>query len=566
MASGNIKKSARIKEIISVIRRHNALSNFSKQIHPQEVRQALEELGPTFIKIGQILSTRPDLMTPEYIHELHKLQDQVPVDDYDTVSSIYQEATGKTLEATFSSFEHKPFASASIGQVHHATLPSGENVVVKIQHPAVAQLVTIDLNLLHQAVKILRFTSESKIIDIRQVYSEIKSSLINEIDTSIEAKNGQDFYKLNNGEGIIRVPRVYPDLCAPRILVNEAMPGSSIRQYLHTDHPVSERRYIVQTLVTNFIKQIFTDRFFHADPHPGNILVAPTDDRHTVTSRSFHKQLGPISTQVTSKQALPPLRLIYLDFGMMGRISPLLAANLRNVVTALALRDEYDITQAVLAICNQTGPVDHNAFRQELAVFLKPFFTTNIVDLNLATILFDIVKLCRRYNLQIKSEAVTLIKAVASLESTIAQLDPNLSLLDIARPFALKEWLQQIDLHASLQDNLLLFGQSLQDVPHIPRKINHLLDTLESGQSQINLHHTGLTKFVSKLERLTNRIVIAIILAAVILGSSLLVQVSADHPYIARIGITGYCIALTIILGMLGRSWYDHWRKKHHRK
>lgn len=180
MASGNIKKSARIKEIISVIRRHNALSNFSKQIHPQEVRQALEELGPTFIKIGQILSTRPDLMTPEYIHELHKLQDQVPVDDYDTVSSIYQEATGKTLEATFSSFEHKPFASASIGQVHHATLPSGENVVVKIQHPAVAQLVTIDLNLLHQAVKILRFTSESKIIDIRQVYSEIKSSLINE--------------------------------------------------------------------------------------------------------------------------------------------------------------------------------------------------------------------------------------------------------------------------------------------------------------------------------------------------------------------------------------------------
>lgn len=562
------ESSTRIKEIISVIRKHNALTNFVRQKNPAQVREALEELGPTFIKIGQMLSTRPDLVSPAYINELRKLQDDVPIDSFQTVSSIYRKETGRTIEEDFAEFDRQPFASASIGQAHRARLKDGTEVVVKIQHPAVAELVAVDLNLLQKAVKLLRFTSESKVINLHQVFNELKTSLTNEINTKREAENGIRFYKLNNGDGIIQVPRVYPEYCAPKILVNESMPGKSIRDYINASpDKVEEHQYIARTLVKNFIKQVFEDHYFHADPHPGNILfyrLSPSDPAYSQsqTVRQESKKIGSVQTEFKQEEQLPPYRLVYLDFGMMGSLTPALAQGMANVVVALASKDYHNIGQAILAVCNRRGKVDELEFIHELGIFLRPYLNAGVADINFGKMLYEIVHLCQKNNLQVKAEVTMLIKAFSSLEGIVARLDPDLSLMDVARPFALKQIKKEFSLKQQVQDNLFVMLESAKALPQIPVKAERLLDTLNDGHGQFIVKHTGLNQALNKLERLGNRLMVTIILAAVILSSSLLVQGSAGHPYIAKIGIAGYIIAIVIILVLVLGAIRERFRKK----
>ena len=191
-------KRTRLLHIIRIMRNYNMLHNFVHQTHPAEFREALEELGPTFIKAGQLLSTRPDLISPEYIQELRKLQDNVQVDDFQTVAATFKKQTGKSIADTFASFDKKPFASASIGQTHHATLKDGTEVVVKVQHPAVEELVRTDLALFRKALSILKFVPDIEVIDVHETLDEIRTALLNEINTQVEIQNGIEFYKLNN--------------------------------------------------------------------------------------------------------------------------------------------------------------------------------------------------------------------------------------------------------------------------------------------------------------------------------------------------------------------------------
>ena len=219
-----IKKSARLRKIMQVMRKYHFVSNFYHQTNPQAICQALQELGPTFIKLGQILSTRPDLVSPAYIKELRHLQDQVKADSFATVEQTFEEETGKKINEEFASFAEKPFASASIGQVHHATLKDGTPVVVKVQHPEVGKLVNTDLALLRKAVVLFKYVPQDiAVVDLDKVIDELSTSLLSEVNTLEEAKNGEEFYTLNNGDGPILVPKVYMKYCAPKILVNEAM-------------------------------------------------------------------------------------------------------------------------------------------------------------------------------------------------------------------------------------------------------------------------------------------------------------------------------------------------------
>jgi ubiquinone biosynthesis protein len=236
-----ISQKTRLKQIIKVLNQHSFLTNFYRQKHPEEIRQALEELGPTFIKIGQLLSTRPDLVSPDYIKELRQLQDQVDVDSYATVEQTFEEQTGKRIEDVFQTFDQTPFASASIGQTHHATLFDGTKVVVKVQHPAVTQLVQTDLALFKRALGMAEHVPiDFSVIDPKRVLDELSTSLLHEIDTTTEVQNGQEFYRLNNGFDIIEVPKVYPQYCTQKILVNEAMPGKSIKHLMNEKMPSDE--------------------------------------------------------------------------------------------------------------------------------------------------------------------------------------------------------------------------------------------------------------------------------------------------------------------------------------
>lgn len=573
-----IKKGQRLREIMQVMRRHHFLSNFYHQKNPAEIVTALQELGPTFIKMGQILSTRPDLISPAYVKALRKLQDQVKADPFTSVQQTFKAQTGHKLDEVFASFDHQPFASASIGQVHHATLKDGTPVVVKVQHPAVSQLVNTDIALLRRAVKLFQYVpNEVTVVNLDKVLDELSRSLLSEVNTMNEVHNGEEFYRLNNGDDIITVPKVYAKYCAPQILVNEAMVGESVRHLFpqsttEPDSPdlTAQRKYIANVLVKNFMQQVFVDHFFHADPHPGNILIHELDTTDQgspalKTTRQHQVQVGKTTLGYQEQTALPPYRIIYLDFGMMGTLTPAMADGIANVILAITTKNVRRIAQAVLAICNQTGSLDEPAFIKELGGFIRPYLAMGVGEIDFASMLYAIVQLCQRNHLQMKPEVTLLIKAFGTLESTVARLDPDISMMEVARPFGLRYLKRKFNWRDSLDDQLISLVTTAQETAQLPDRVNATLETIANGDAQVNFRLKGQERLIKQIERITNRFLIVIILAAVILGSSVIVEGSSQHPHIFRLGVIGYSIALVVIVALvlseLGHRWRN-WRNK----
>ena len=566
----------RLKEILSVIRQYKLVTNFYHQTNPQVVREALEQLGPTFIKAGQLLSTRPDLVSPAYIKELQQLQDNVPPEPFLVAKKTVEAAIQQPIEEVFSSFDQHPFASASIGQTYHAQLTDGTKVVVKVQHHNVPELVRTDLSLFDKALRILKIVPTGKsAINIDRAYQELRKSLLNEIDTKLEASNGAEFYRLNNGDGIIRVPKVYPQYSGQGVLVNQAMNGKSIKHYLaqplaedeqQRQAQQKERHYLAKELVRNFIKQVFDDHYFHADPHPGNILFyrLPVNDQPTLkTTHQWSKEVMGASIATQTQTVLPPLRLVYLDFGMMGRLTPNLADGIAQIVLALNSKDEQAIGAAILAVCNRVGPVDEPRFYRQLGELISPYFNEGLGDIDFADLLFHIIHLCEDNNLQVKSEVTLLVKAFGMLENTVAKLDPELSMMEVARPFAKKYFWQKFNFRNLVDEQLLALVKGVQSTSQFSTRINRFLQILSNGQVQINFRYQNERKVLKYLEKIVDRLMVVIILAAVILGSSILVKGSDDHSSINHIGMIGYLVAILVIIILLVSTLIERWR---HRK
>lgn len=569
-------RRTRLLEIVRVMRNHNVITNFINQRNPREVRLAFQELGPTFIKAGQLLSTRPDLISPAFIAEMRQLQDNVEVDDFASVKATFEEQTGKKLSEVFSFFDETPFASASIGQTHRAILKDGTKVVVKIQHPEVARLIATDLALFRLALRMTKFTPDIGAVNPREIFNEIRTSLLNEINTEIEIANGQEFYHYNNNDGIIRVPKVYKQYSAQKVLVNNSMPGKSIKNYLA--QPISqdlavaesqkaERKYLAQVLVNNFLKQVFEDNFFHADPHPGNILFYRLKEgdpnyQENQAKEAFSYEFHGNKVVWAKRQPLPPYRLVYLDFGMMGRLTPSMIDGIAQIVLALNTKDIRQIGQAILAVCNQTGPVDSEDFYEELGLFLTPFMNMGLDQIDFPAMLYSVIGLCRKNNLQMKAEVTLLVKAFGSLEGLVSQLDPDLSMMDVARPLGKAYLKRKFNLKTSLEDLSFDTLQSLKATSQLPTKASKFFDVVSSGQTRFSVRYKGQDKLLDRIDHLANRIIIALVLAAIILASSLLVEGSANHPAIYNLGVTGYIVAIVLVALLILDDLHKRFKKR----
>lgn len=543
------------------------------QTHPEEVLAAFEELGPTFIKIGQLISTRPDLVSPAYINTLRKLQEKVPADDYATVAKIFKEESGQPINDVFKEFDQQPFASASAGQCHHAVLKDGTPVVVKIQHPAVSQLIKVDLSLFKRAVKLIKYVpGDFAVVDFQQVFDQLSTSLLNEVDTMQEARWGQRFYQLNNGQGVFRVPKVYMDLCHPRILVNEAMPGHTIAKFANQAAPQDDqarkdwqarRKAVADALISNFIKQVFEDRFFHADPHPGNIFYEEVDHAELGPAKERTKQFGDLTLHVSTQSPLPNFRLTYLDFGMMGELSPEMSNGIAQIVLAAANKDDYGMAHAVLNVRNRTGEVDEQAFTQNFSNFVNPYLHASLAKIDMPQMIFAISQLCQNNHLQLKPEVTLLFKAFGTLESLVAKLEPDISLMEVARPFAL-HWLREhFDAREQALNYLQRGVQGIEIASRLPQKADRVLDQLMSGNNRLNLHYVGQSKVLTQINALLNRLLIVIMLASLILSSSILVVGSHDHPFIYKLGVAGWIIAIAIAVILVIMNVRRSWQRRH---
>jgi ubiquinone biosynthesis protein len=562
------RKSARFKEILQIFVSYNVLGNLSKQEHPEKVREALEMLGPTFIKIGQMLSVRTDILTPAFIEELKKLQDNVKTDDFASVKAVIEAETGLALTDIFTTFEEQPFASASMGQTHKATLPDGRLVAVKVQHPGIKEEIMLDLSLFEKVLPLIKYIPEASVVDPKEIFREVKSSLADELDSLKEAANGKEFYEKNNAWQIVRSPIIYEEYSTSKVLVMEFMSGESIKQFVkgeknkeskELEEHQKMKKFFGDTLVKNFVKQVFDDGFFHADPHPGNILVqllAPSDEslKEKVQTKKHHQEKRVGATDIVfdyaKEQGLPPYRLVFLDFGMMGRLDADMIHKLTAIMDSLYGNNVKAIGQAILRLCKQSGPVDEEAFFEQLTPLLEDNYGVSIGEINLQTLFFQIIAICHKNNLQVPQEVTMLVKAVATFEGMIRELDPSISLVEIATPFAKKYFTEKIDWSFELKRAGLDLLYSAKAAPKIPSRTLDVLDDFAKGKTKINFELKKQNELLDRVEGMINRLVIGLILAALIIGSSMLVEFNqrVTSNFVSILGIIGYGIALFAIL------------------
>lgn len=558
---------SRLAEIIRVFINYNVVPNFVQQKNPEQVKKAFEELGPTFIKIGQMLSVREDLLSSAFTQTFKTLQDSVPSDTFSTVKKTIETELSLSLSDIFDDFSKSPFASASMGQAHRAKLKNGDSVVVKIQHPNIAEEIRLDLQLFERAIPLIKYIPETSVVDLKGVLQEVKRSLINEMDFLKESQNGEQFYQKNNGWKEIRSPKIYDAFCSKKVIVMEEMSGKNLNHLMNAKNGTETfitgiqnkqlKQEVAKLLVENFMKQVFDDGFFHADPHPGNLLFhVLTKEEQTQASRKtetvHEKEFGSFAFRASTSTEDPvaPYTINYIDFGMMGHLSAGLRQKLTQAVLALYTKDAYRIEKAVLRLCQQEGSFDESRFHQELTSFLEQYYDSPIDEINLQEVFTHVVTICHQNNLQFDRDITLLLKAFGTLEGVIRVLDPEVSLMEVASPFAQHYFLTHLDVEDTLKQSGLDLLEGMKAAPKIPQQLHHLLEMWTSGQGKVNLELKKQDKLLSRIESMINRLVFGMILAALIVGSSLLVQAAPveNAEVVSLLGIFTYAIAAFVII------------------
>jgi len=487
-----------------------------KHSRPERFRMALEELGPTFIKLGQVLSTRPDLIPPEYLDELAELQDNVPPFSFEEVEKIFLAETGKKPNELFEKFDEQPVAAASIGQVHRGRLQDGNEVVVKVQRPDIEKIIAVDLEILaYLATLMEQYLEELQGHQPSAVVDEFARSLSLEIDYRVELANIQRFAQQFKASKIVYVPLVYSDLSTERILTMEYVAGIKTSKVDLLRSRGYDLSLIAERGANLVMEQIFVHGFFHGDPHPGNIFI------------------------------LPDNVICFLDFGMMGRISRQDREDFTDLMISIVTKNERRVTDGVLRITIQFGEIDHDALKRDLGDFLDRYLYLPLKDLEAGKILKELLDLVQRHKLSIKPNLYLMIKALSTIEGVGLLFDPNLELITLAEPYIKKvkaERLRPGRLAEGIGETSTEYLKLIQDVPG---EVRGILRQLRAGRMKIVFEHRGMERLAAALDKISNRIAFAIVLAAQIIGSSLIILSDIPPKWhdIPIIGLAGFLVA-----------------------
>ena len=483
---------------------------------PERLRLVFEELGPTFIKLGQLLSTRPDLIPAEYLDELARLQDEVPPFSLAEVHAIFREELGRSPDEVFHYFDADPLAAASIGQVHRARLDSGAEVVVKVQRPDIENVIAVDLEILaHLAGLMEQYLEEVQGHRPTAIVQEFARSLSREIDFAVELANVQRFARQFKNNAAIHVPLVYPELSTPRVLVMEYVLGIKASMAGQLREQGYDLPLIAERGATLVMEQIFVHGFFHADPHPGNLFI------------------------------LPDNVVCFIDFGQMGRLSRKDREDFTDLVLDLVAGDERTVVEGVLKVTVQLGEVDRESLARDLGGLVDLYLYRPLGELEAGRILQDLLDLVTRHKLTFKPAFYQMMKALSTVEGVGLMLDPKLELIRLARPFMRRIRLERMR-PARLAEEIARTGSGyLQLLRELPEELRTILRQLRGGRMRIEFEHRGLQALGAALDRVSNRIAFAIVLAALIVGSSLIV-LSDIPPHwhdIPVIGLLGFLVA-----------------------
>lgn len=504
------KNKSRLREIISIGSKYGFKGNFKD---PKDLRYLLEDLGPTFVKIGQILSTRPDLLPTAYTEELKNLQDNVSSGSFAEIKNIIEKNLGD-IGDYFIYFDQTPIASASISEVFNAKLLSGENVVVKVQRPNVKETMYADLEILKKLAPFINIGPTRNLLDMKEIVEELETAIKKELDFLTEVKNINTFREFNENRNSINAPMVYSKLSSEKILVMEKIDGRKISDkssLLVEGYDIDD---IAKKLTYNFFQQIFDDGFFHADPHPGNIFIWES-------------------------------KIYYIDFGLMGQLKPYLRKNLNAILEAAVKKDMPQLSKSVLAIGIVNSDINFNSFQRDIESMYDKYIDEALYNFNIGEILNEIIVICRENNISMPKEMTLLSKSLITIQGVLADLSDEISLIDIALPFFKERYFQKKLEGSNPFKSFLNISNNLENIYNTPININNLLKKAYDGNLEFNLQINSLESSLSKLDLMVNRIVAAIIIVGILISSGLVVRI----PHLRFIASIGYFIS--IILGII---------------
>jgi ubiquinone biosynthesis protein len=506
------KNLSRYQEIITVLARHGfgwlaaelklrGLLPLAQRLSPTGVaesnvqathlRLAFEELGTTFIKLGQVLSTRADLLSSEYIAELVKLQDATPPVPYEQIVAVFEAELAASPEDIFVAFDPTPIASASIGQVHAARLSGGEDVVVKIQRPGVAALVDRDLDiLLDLAGSVAEHTDFGRDYDVLGLAQEFAFSLRCELNYIREGQNADRFRQAFANDPDLHIPQVYWDYTTERVIVLEKLEGIKVNDLAALETADINRQRIAANSVRLMLEEMFVHGFFHADPHPGNLYV------------------------------LADGRIGMMDFGMVGRLDEMLQESLTRLFLALSKGDSERMIDELITSGIAQGQINRKTLKRDLDHMIACYANGSVEDLAAARIFNELTGLAQRHHLQLPSDLVLMTKVMAISEGLGLQLDPDFQFIPFAQPYLERYWLQR---HSPWQMGEKVVEGILEMTEFsltFPRRLTRLVTQLERGELGAHVEVRGVERYLAEMQAMANRLAMSILIGALIIGLS----------------------------------------------
>jgi ubiquinone biosynthesis protein len=451
----------------------------------ERIRTFLEELGPTFVKLGQFASTRSDLFPQEIIQELEKLQDHVPPFSFSEVQSIIEQELGGPLDIFYAQFDEHPLAAASIGQVHYATLHSGEAVAVKVQRPSIRTMIETDLEILSELAELAQHRLKwAARFQVGEIVQEFSKAMHMELDYTIEGRNAERIGRQFISDPHIIIPKVYWPYTTKKVLTMEYVQGIKVNELHELDVQGLNRQALAERMVQALLHQIFIEGFFHGDPHPGNILVLPDE------------------------------KVVFLDFGMVGRLTSEMKDHFVSLVIALMRQSTEGVINAVTEMGVVPEEVNMHQLTLDVDQLRDKYYDVPLSQVSIGEAVNDLFAVAYRHHIKIPAELTLLGKALLTIEGVALQLDPELSIVKVAEPFGrrlLKERYHPVKMMKNMMSNWMEFADLVTD---FPKRVQELTAVMKKGRMRLEITVPDLDRYLAKLDRISNQLSFSIVLLA----------------------------------------------------
>ncbi|MBP2027628.1 ubiquinone biosynthesis protein [Acetoanaerobium pronyense] len=489
----------------------------------ERIKNVLEELGVTFIKLGQILSTRIDIIDIDLAEELSKLQDNVKCFSFDEAREIFEEEIGLSLSEVFYSFNEVPIASASIGQVYEGILRSGEKVIIKIQKPNIEEVIKTDIEILKGIAKLLDDNFKDIGINLSEIADEFSTQLLRELDYTFEGRNCEKFREIYISNKDIYIPSVNWEFTSDKVLMLEQINGIKISDLKVLTKPHYDKKKIAKLWIKTYMEQIFINGFFHGDPHPGNIFVLERD------------------------------RIAFIDFGIVGILDRLTLDFVTEIFLASIDRDVEKIITNLLEMDAISRDTDMRKVREDLTYYIHYYYSISLNQMNISEMLTEFLKFARANKLKLPSQFSILIKALITLEGGVRKLDSEFSLSEVLKEFSKEYYKNKINPQKLLLESRRLTESLFSDLKVIPRQLRVLLRNLEKNNIKMSIDDISFMNLEKSVNHMTNLISMSLIISALLMGSSLVITTKIEptiwgYPVL---GILGYLIAIVMGLALI---------------